>query len=57
MTAAGLILSATVGVFHFHDGLDAPYAGLSLAVQGAGVCLFVFELVLQRVERKQARRR
>ncbi|MBV8236889.1 MAG: hypothetical protein JO075_14425 [Acidimicrobiia bacterium] len=39
-TSAGLLLSATVGVLHFHDGLDAPYAGLSLAIQGAGIALF-----------------
>jgi hypothetical protein len=46
-TAAGLLLSATVGVLHFHDGLDAPYAGLSLAVQGAGIVLFGLAAELQ----------
>jgi len=39
-TSTGLFLSATVGVFNFHDGLDAPYAGLSLTVQLVGLALF-----------------
>jgi hypothetical protein len=39
-TSAGLLLSATVGLFNFHDGLDAPYAGLSLTVQVIGMVLF-----------------
>lgn len=39
-TSGGLLLSATVGLFNFHDGLDAPYAGLSLTVQLVGVTLF-----------------
>jgi hypothetical protein len=39
-TSVGLLLSATVGLFNFHDGLDAPYAGLSLTVQLTGAVLF-----------------
>ena len=35
-TAGGLLLSATVGLFGFHDGLDAPWAGTSLIVEGVG---------------------
>jgi hypothetical protein len=33
----GLLLSAWVGLFGFHDGLDAPFAKLSLVVEGVGV--------------------
>jgi hypothetical protein len=39
-TSAGLLLSATIGLFNFRDGLDAPYAGLSLAIQVTGIVLF-----------------
>jgi hypothetical protein len=39
-TSGGLLLSATVGLFNFHDGLDAPYAGLSLTIQLVGLVLF-----------------
>jgi hypothetical protein len=39
-TSASLLLSATIGLFHFHDGLDAPYAGLALAIQLVGLVLF-----------------
>jgi hypothetical protein len=45
-TSSGLVLSATVGVFHFHDGVDAPYAGLALVVQGSGFVLFVLAAAL-----------
>ena len=46
-TSMGLLLSATIGVFNFHDGLDAPYAGLSLAVQGAGIAFFMLAAVIR----------
>jgi hypothetical protein len=46
-TAAGLILSATVGLFGLHDQLDAPYAGLSLFVQGTGAALFATAAVVE----------
>ncbi|HSS10624.1 MAG TPA: hypothetical protein VLL25_12110 [Acidimicrobiales bacterium] len=39
-TSVGLLLSATIGVFNFHDGLDAPYAGLALTIQLVGLMLF-----------------
>ncbi len=38
-TAGGLFVSATVGLFGFHDGLDAPWAGVSLLVEGIGVAV------------------
>lgn len=38
-TVGGLLLSATVGIFGFHDGLDAPYAGLSLVLECLAVVL------------------
>jgi hypothetical protein len=39
VTIVGLLLSATVGVFGFHDHLDAPLAGTSLLVEVAGVAV------------------
>ena len=48
-TAGGLILSATVGVFNFHDGFDAPFARLSLVVQAAGTVVFLLAAVLFRL--------
>jgi hypothetical protein len=36
-TIGGLLTSAWFGLFGFHDGFDAPYAGLSLLVEGFGV--------------------
>ena len=56
-TSAGLLLSATVGVFHFHDGLDAPYAALSLVVQGSGLALFGFAALLHGPVPRVVRRR
>jgi hypothetical protein len=38
-TAGGLFVSATVGLFGFHDGLNAPWAGVSLLVEGIGVAV------------------
>ena len=38
-TAGGLLTSNWFGLFGFHDHLDAPYAGMSLAVEGAGFVL------------------
>ena len=35
-TAGGLVVSATTGLFGFRDGLDAPWAGTSLVVEGIG---------------------
>ena len=53
-TAGGLLLSATVGIFGFHDGLDAPWAGASLVVEGSGaVVLLATTTVLAVVRRDQ----
>jgi hypothetical protein len=38
-SVGGLFLSAWVGLFGFHDGLDAPFAKLSLVVEGAGIAV------------------
>ncbi len=38
-TLGGLLLSANVGLFGFHDGLDAPWAGTSLLVEGVGAAV------------------
>jgi hypothetical protein len=40
-TIGGLLTSAWFGLFGFHDGFDAPYAALSLLIEGTGaVVLF-----------------
>ena len=54
-TAAGLLLSATVGIFGFHDGLDAPWARTSLVVEGLGTVILIgtaWILVLARPRRE-----
>jgi hypothetical protein len=38
-TIGGLLLSVYVGLFGFVDSLAAPFAGLSLAVEGAGTVI------------------
>lgn len=40
-SAAGLLLSATVGFFGFHDGLNVPWATPSLIVELAGFVVLV----------------
>lgn len=40
-SVGGLLLSAWVGLFGFHDGLDAPFAKLSLVVEGAGIAVLI----------------
>jgi hypothetical protein len=35
-TIGGLLLSDWVGLFGFHDHLDAPFAGLSISVEAIG---------------------
>lgn len=40
-TIGGLLLSDWVGLFGFHDHLDAPFAGMSLAVEGTGAALLI----------------
>jgi hypothetical protein len=54
-TAAGLLLSATVGIFGFQDGLDAPWARTSLLVEGLGAAILIATaciLVLARPRRE-----
>jgi hypothetical protein len=46
-TIGGLLLSATVGVFGFHDHLDAPLAGTSLVVEAAGVAVLALAAGIQ----------
>jgi hypothetical protein len=38
-SAAGLLLSATVGFLGIHDGLGVPWAATSLTVELAGMVL------------------
>jgi len=40
-TALGLLTSATIGVFGFHDGLDVPWAAPSLVVELVGFVVLV----------------
>jgi hypothetical protein len=44
-TAGGLLTSDWFGLFGFHDHLDAPYAGMSLAVEGTGFTVLVVSVV------------
>lgn len=44
-TIAGLLMSSWHGIFGFHDSLTAPYAGLSLWVEGAGIAALVLASV------------
>jgi hypothetical protein len=46
-TIGGLVLSATVGIFGFHDGLNAPDALLSVVLEGAGVAALTVALTLR----------
>jgi len=47
-TAAGLLLSAWIGLFGFQDSLASPYAAVSLVVEfgGAGLLLAAAGLIL-----------
>lgn len=38
-TTGGLLLSSWRGVFGFHDSLSAPFAGVSLFVEGTGIAV------------------
>ena len=40
-TAGGLLLSSWHGIFGFHDWLSAPFAGVSLFVEGTGIAVLV----------------
>jgi hypothetical protein len=43
---AALVLSATRGLFGFHDQLDAPWAHTSLTVESAGIVVLVLGVAL-----------
>jgi hypothetical protein len=45
-TIAGLLVSASAGLFGFMDTLDAPWASTSLAVEAAGAALLAVAVVL-----------
>jgi hypothetical protein len=45
----GLLISAWVGLFGFHDGLDAPFAQTSLVVEAVGIAVLAAAIAL-RVE-------
>jgi hypothetical protein len=40
-TIGGLLISATVGIFGFHDGLTVPWATSSLLIEAAGLVVLV----------------
>ena len=40
-TIGGLLISATVGIFGFHDGLSVPWATSSLVIEAAGFVVLV----------------
>jgi hypothetical protein len=40
-TIGGLLMSATVGIFGFHDGLRVPWATSSLVIEVAGLVVLV----------------
>lgn len=40
-TMGGLLVSDWFGLFGFHDHLDAPYAGMSLAIEGTGLVVLL----------------
>jgi hypothetical protein len=40
-TIGGLLVSATVGFFGFHDGLSVPWATSSLVIEAAGLVVLV----------------
>lgn len=50
-TASGLLLSNWVGLFGFHDHLDAPYAGMSLVVEGGGAVVLAGAVLWHRRRR------
>ncbi len=47
-TIGGFALSATAGLFGFHDGLAAPWAGPALVVEAVGIVVLVAGVWLVR---------
>jgi hypothetical protein len=54
-TAAGLLLSAGVGLFGYQESLAVPYAGSSLAVEFAGTAVLAAASIIVLAARAQAR--
>lgn len=54
-TAAGLLLSAGVGLFGFQESLAVPYAGSSLAVELAGAAVLAAASAIVLAARSAAR--
>jgi hypothetical protein len=52
-TIAGLLTSAWFGLFGFRDSFDAPYAVLSLFVEGTGVLVLSASVPIARAERRR----
>jgi hypothetical protein len=46
-TIGGLMISAWVGLFGFHDGFDAPFARVSLVVEAAGIAMLATAIALR----------
>lgn len=55
-TVGGLVISATHGLFGFHDGLDAPLAATSLAVECAGIVVIAGAALLVVTGKRRAAR-
>jgi hypothetical protein len=53
-TIGGLVLSASVGLFGFSDGFDAPFAQMSLVVEGIAMGVLLAAAVLRRRARVTA---
>lgn len=43
----GLLISAWVGLFGFRDGLDAPFAQMSLVVEAVGIAVLAAAIALR----------
>jgi hypothetical protein len=55
-TIGGLLISAWFGLFGFHDSFDAPYAHLSLIVEGFGAVILFAGAGFQLVTRNKRQR-
>jgi hypothetical protein len=53
-TIGGLLTSAWFGLFGFRDGFDAPYAGLSIFLEGAGALVLCTGAVLAVIGRRRS---
>jgi hypothetical protein len=53
-TIGGLLTSMWFGLFGFHDDLSAPYAGLSVFVEGAGAVVLCAGALLAVIGRRRS---